>query len=217
MSDQEGKAVYIAAFFDDLERKVAFLQELWVDGRQDEALTLCCCYIDGLGSRAATEDHGSARGFVDVLLEHGGEPSLGLYLPLALRRFFQEQDTKKYNAAGDAIEAALGDSLRTLVSESELAAALRAKLDVATFVLAEKNLWRCSVAAIVYKWVRSPSVHSLGGPSAVVVGSTGTPPREVSVGFPVLYPVLQRIVGVMRERSTDSTMWFGHDGKSSKT
>ncbi len=77
-------------FFDDLEQRAAFLAELFDGGRQDEALTLCCCYIDGLGGllygRSCT---GSARNFSRILREHGGERELDLISPLGLVRYLE--------------------------------------------------------------------------------------------------------------------------------
>jgi hypothetical protein len=50
-----GKARYIRAYFDDLQGRIAFLGELYGMGRKNEALMLCCCYIEALGSRQSQE------------------------------------------------------------------------------------------------------------------------------------------------------------------
>ena len=59
------KLQYIEIWFDDFDDRVQFLVQLWEDGRQDEALTLCCAYIDAIGGflahpkgcRGGTERH----------------------------------------------------------------------------------------------------------------------------------------------------------------
>jgi hypothetical protein len=49
--ESDGKAFFIKAYFDDLEQRIAFLRELQAAEHENEALMLCCCYIEALGSQ----------------------------------------------------------------------------------------------------------------------------------------------------------------------
>jgi hypothetical protein len=65
--DQTSKMKFITAFFDDFDKKAAYLGELYKSGHRDEARILCSCYIDSLASLAQrgqplTSDIYTARG-----------------------------------------------------------------------------------------------------------------------------------------------------------
>ncbi|MEW6488702.1 MAG: hypothetical protein AB1578_12420 [Thermodesulfobacteriota bacterium] len=78
--DSEGKAFFIEAYYEDLGQRIAFLRELNASGHENEALMLCCCYIEALGSH---RNHGSerkAKNYCAILDEHGGNPLFGLGL-----------------------------------------------------------------------------------------------------------------------------------------
>ena len=79
---------FIEAFFDVLNDKVLFLRQLFDSQRQDEAMTLCCVYIDGLG-RLHFPDDRSAFNFVRALREHGEQPYLDLVHPAGLVRWLK--------------------------------------------------------------------------------------------------------------------------------
>ena len=59
------------AFFQDLGRRIAFAQELHDQRHDNEAMLLCCCYIDGLANNLYPDDDGSHRNFVRDIGEYG--------------------------------------------------------------------------------------------------------------------------------------------------
>src|SRR5215510_14342001 len=81
----------IKAFFEVLSEKVAFLRQLFDSSRQDEAMTLCCVYIDALGQALYFPDKRSALNFVRALREYGGQPYLDLFHPAGLVRWLKTQ------------------------------------------------------------------------------------------------------------------------------
>ena len=211
-SDTDSKRRFIAAFFDDLDRKAAFLAELWNGGRQDEAVTLCCCYLDGVANNCRWDEASSAKNFVVTVQAFGGEPDLALHSGLGLVRALRAANKAALSTLANDIDTALGTALPDLVSAEELLRRLRGSLGQASYAAAKKHLWKGSVAAIAYNRVRSPFVHELRGYGAVIVGSTNTNgAHEVSLAFPLLHRVLTRLLATMRARSDDSVKWFGHD------
>ena len=216
MTDEDSSPLpYIKAFFDDLDAKVAFLDVLWGTSHQDEALTLCCCYIDGLANHYRKDDDSSARNFATTLVEYGGEPSLALHTGLALSRALRSKGQPKSLATAAAVETALDERLGELVSASELAARLKAAMPPNVFQALAPHLWRASVASIAYLRLRSPFIHELGGPGAVIVGSSDhRADNAIHVGFPMLQRALKNLVRTMRERSETTVSWFGHEAPS---
>src|SRR5574341_345917 len=85
MDEKSRKAEYIKAYFDDLQSRVAFLAELDDKGRKNEALMLCCCYIEALGSRQSREPDRKAKNYCSVLAEHGNNEIWRLIHPKQLK------------------------------------------------------------------------------------------------------------------------------------
>ena len=81
-----GKAHYIKAYFDDLRARISFLGELDEADRKNEALMLCCCYIEALGNRQSEEPGRAAKNYCKVLAEHGKNEIWQLIHPKQLKK-----------------------------------------------------------------------------------------------------------------------------------
>ena len=68
-ADLEAKLSFIEAYFDDLRSRIDFLQDLRDSGHEDEAMVLCCCYIDGLARYLYWPHPASRQNFVRAVRE----------------------------------------------------------------------------------------------------------------------------------------------------
>jgi len=80
------KAFMIGAYFDSLDTKIAFLKQLHQDDHRDEALILCCCYTEALGSQKYPSSDSKAKNYAKILEEEGGNPLFSLVHPRQLVR-----------------------------------------------------------------------------------------------------------------------------------
>lgn len=201
------KQTYVDAFFQYHRRRAERLLELWGQGHQDDALTLCCCYLDGLASFAYYCSHRSAYNFVALLREHGAEPELSLCSPLALIRWMEGQGGWRKVASGK-LRVALGTTITTLISDKNLEGLLKAHLPHRDFQRLTSDIWRASVAYIAYERLRNPFVHQLGGPGAVIVTSATVTDKEVAIDFPVLHQALLRALDHFESVSRKTGRWL---------
>jgi hypothetical protein len=203
---------YIEAYFDDLDRKVAFLEELFRSGRQDEAATLCYVYVDGLGYSLYWPDERSAFNFVRVLCEHGDQPHLALVHPVGLTRWLcRETNSTKFNALGAKLEGHLSSTNRQLFAMSEFSAFLSSRLTPQELTILKKEIWRGTLAYATYEWLRNPFVHRLrvyGGLS--FDGTTHRGKSVPTIEFWHLYGALKAIARHARQLSKTSGRFCGH-------
>lgn len=208
--DRNAKAGFIDAYFDNLQERVDFLAELWSATKQDEALTLCCCYIDGIANHAYWDADASAHNFASVLMEFGGEPDLLLHSPLSLVRWMEKSGAKGQDVLSKTLRAIPEVELRKLFLPDDFYRFIESQYRHNDFGKVKKHLWRGSVAYIAYTHLRNPFVHNLAGSGGVLIGADDSPQR-IEVGFPTLYRALKRILVEMRERSVADVKWYGHD------
>jgi len=207
--DAAAKAGFIAAFFQSIRSRVAFTQQLWEEGRTDEALLLVSCYIDGLGQRLHPRNAGSAATFVRVLRDHGCEPSLLAILPTRLMEKIPRSGTN--TTLANPVRAFLSTLLaHEALAEGILLAAAKPHLDPASFAHLERNIYRGTVASIAYEIIRSLNVHMLGSPGAVTFSATTFQgARLADISYPVLRRAVDSIVDHADELSRRTNKWFG--------
>ena len=203
---------FIQAFFDTIDDKIAFLSHLCALGRHDEAMTLCCTYIDGLGqaiywrssSHPGSTKNNSSFNFVRVLREHGEQPYLDLIHPMGFIRWLRkvENRQKKFKGLPEKIESALQAFKGQLMKESDLLAILATILTPDEIQFLSPELWHSSLAHIAYNRLRSPFVHSLSWYSGISfdkMNYEGAPVPEID--FSMLYDALKSISSYARQLS----------------
>jgi hypothetical protein len=206
----QDKDFFIRAYFEDLEQKFNFLPELAREGHSDEARLLCCCYIDWLGNWMYDPQKGSRRNFVRVLEEYGGEEIL-LYIHI------RQLENALSNSQPDQqilskISSILDNERDELHTEQELIDLVRGVLTGNELERFKKQLWRGSLASIVYSEMRCPDVHRGAAPTAITFDKTTFRNKPVpALDFVLLHPVLKRILQVAKNESLKSGKWFGHD------
>ena len=195
---------WIRVFLEDLEKKAAFLKELYEKGNKDEALLLCCCYIDGLANNLYGGKR-SNKNFIRAMEEFGEEKHWGLIHPDQLIRNMlractpSTKENKPLKILVEKIKENPSIFDWKLFSDKEIIQGITLQINLTQkeISLLKKNLWRGKFANIVYDQMRTPFVHRLGigGSHAFFFSKTihnggHLPPLD----FDGLYPILKRIL-----------------------
>lgn len=200
------KAQLIKAYFDDLQNRIAFLAELYEMGRKNEALMLCCCYIEALGSRQSPEPERKAKNYCSVLAEHGQNEIWRLVHPRQLKNVLASNGL--FRDAFDVVEPLIDDFGAQLIEPEQV----RAKLDPAFSGQQrgwiDDNLFKATIAYISYDRIRSELVHDISAPSISFSETSykGNPVPDLT--FEMLYDSLRHIVNVSQERAISTNKWW---------
>lgn len=208
-ADIAAKQQFIAAYFDDLRARAYFAGELRDDGHGEEAMTLCCCYIDGLANFLYHDSDRSAFNFVRLLREHGHQPDLMKACPVALTGWLGFNHPKLAPLARK-LSAGLGGDHNRIMSEPQLTSEISRLLTRQEASALSSHTWRASLAFIAYTHLRRPSVHATGSSSAVIIGSGG-PSIPVRISFDTMHSALLAIIDDLHDLSLRTNKWFGHD------
>jgi hypothetical protein len=207
--DLIAKKGFIEAFFEDLAKKIAFTDDLYSSGHEDEARLLCCTYIEAIGNGLEDPSTGAAECFVRVLEQHGGESVLALIHPKALK------ESLPYKSVAPADKLALDSAIAGLppneaLTKPELRSLLAPKISGAALSFLERESWRATVAMIAYGHIRSLGVHWFGSPSALTFSSTTHHGTQLpDVDFALLRRALDRIFAHAKQLSLATNKWFG--------
>src|SRR5208337_819113 len=189
----------------------AFLERLAVEGRQIESLTLCLVYLDGLSHLLSWPGKETGRNFVQTLCSHDPAGFLALTHPLQLIRAFDAMNGPWPSRARSLEERYPGPPY-SLMSRAEASNAISDTFTCNEVAEIVRELWRGTVAAVVYHWMRNPSVHGFGGSQRISFDETsleGSPAPSLSLH--TLLPPLRAMINEGRERSLKACEWFGDD------
>lgn len=216
--DLAAKRRFIEAFFDELRSRIDFLHELRSADHENEAMLLCCCYIDGLAGYLYWPDSRSHQNFVRAVREFSPHDFLSRIHPEQLRQAIARMRGKKARSALRAAAALEDEAGGALLNPEALQAALEAHAEPAVREWIANNIWRGTLASIAYEGLRVPSVHSLGAPGGITF-SNATLDNEPApdIDFKTLMESLEPMYEEARRRSIDTNKWFGHDLKESDT
>jgi hypothetical protein len=206
--DAEAKRQFMDAFFEELNGKIDFLPELRAAGRADEALMLCCLYLDGLGNWLTSEP-GTTRNFCIALMNHGGEEVLTLVPPHLLA------EKLPWKSAPTGASTTLKKRLMDLpqyeaLSQAELLAAVEKDTPEDHLKWLGSEIWRGTLANVVHSRIRSLNVHYLGSAGGLSFSNTKYHGQEIpEIDFKTLMRALRRIAAYARVTSLDTNKWFG--------
>lgn len=201
----------IRAYFDALDSKIKFITHLEEQGRHDEALLLCCSYIEALGTHLYWPSKDSKRNFVRALHDHGGSVAdpLRLVHPVALLRALPGPG-KSAAAIARTLEPRLSAE-RELLTPANLLSAATPLLDPAALQELERLTWLGTLAAIAYGELRCAFVHRGGGPKFVSFDLSHVNRQPApDLDFPLLLGALRNVAEAARELSLSTGKWFGH-------
>lgn len=148
----------IEEYFKDIERRVAFLDELVSSGHVDEAFLLCSVYIESLADRYY-QKYSSSKGFCMALTNLTDNELFCFIHPKQLLIKLESNGLFNENmAAIKSILEDLGNELTTLDSIRELLNVTFSEQQENWF---EKYSFKGSMAMIVYERVRCDAVHDM--------------------------------------------------------
>jgi hypothetical protein len=200
------KADYIRAYYDDLQKRIAFLSELYDMRRKDEALMLCCCYIEALGSRQSPEPERKAKNYCNVLGEQGKNEIWRLVHPKQLKNVLA--DNGLFKGTLDALEPLINDFGAQLVQPEQVRANLDPALNEQQRLWLDNNLFKATIASISYERIRSELVHDISAASISFSETSYKGQPVPDLNFEMLYTSLRHIVNTSQERAVATNKWW---------
>ena len=207
--DQKEEWAMIEADFNALEKRANSLLKLKKLGCEEEALLLCCCYIEAMGN-LYFRGGGRQLNFYRILKNFGGEEVLMYIHPKQL--WIGLRSAKNLREIGQKIGVTLKKAEKKLYTEEEALALVAHLLNKEEMTKLRDNLWRGTLAALAYKEFRNPAVHELGGAKSFSFDGTTFKGEPAPVlDFSLLYKGMLNILRKMREISTKTRTYFGQD------
>ena len=207
MNDNDSdKAFMIQAYFDDLEKRISFLKQLYDDKHEDEALMLCCCYIEALGSRQYHDSGRKAKNYYQIIEEYSGEKLFSLIHPKQLRNVLINK--KLFNTNITQIETIIDGFGKELIPQEVVFESLSSVINKDQLNWLKDNLFKGTMAAISYERVRSELVHDIST-SNLTFNETRFDGKPVpDMNFKLLYPALMNIFRRLKEISLKTNKWY---------
>lgn len=201
------KVSFIKAYFDKLRQRIDGLNRLHSSTSfRDEALILCMVYIDGLASNYYGGSTVKAN-FCKALKELSGNIVFG---KLHAKMLLDPEKDQHWAGARPVVEQLVKSKPDQLLDESEVAAQIRnTGVDKQTQDVLIKQLWRYSVGAICYEFMRNNAVHGLGTGTLTFDETMHDGKQGFALNFALLYAALLRIVDHVAKESVDKGQWFG--------
>ena len=207
--NQKAKREAIEGFFDESEARVGFLAELTQAGHEAEAMTLCLTYIDSFSQWLRWPASSTGRNFVEAMVQFSGDSLMALAHPLHAMRSFRRMKAPWPDLA-DRIEAVFANPPYELLPTTAFVDTLG--LAGTEIEQVRREIWRTTIANLVYQHLRNASVHAFGGGSGIWLSQTthlGLPVPPVR--FEQLLRCLRGLVVEARRRSEGTGQWFGND------
>jgi len=200
------KAFMIQSYFDDLEKRIAFLEKLYNGDHTDEALMLCCCYIEALGSRQYHDSDRKAKNYYRILERYSSNEIFALIHPKQLRNVLMSKKLFKENIT--QIEPIINRFGKKLILQKVVSDSLLPVINEKQVKWLNDNLFKGTMAAISHERVRSDLVHDIST-SNLTFGETTFGGKPVpDMNYELLYPALMNIFHNLKETSLKSNKWY---------
>ena len=199
------KSFMIKAYFDDLENRVDFLKELRNRCHRDEALMLCCCYIEALGNRQY-QDSNNKKNFYKILIEFSGNGIFEFVHPKQLKKVLNCQKCFQVNI--DQITPIVDGFRKELIPQEKV---IHCLAPVATEIQKrwlDESLYKGTMAAIAYEQIRSDLVHGISGSEISFSETTFNGKPVPDINFEMLYTALVNIVNSLKKISLKTNSWY---------
>lgn len=164
-------AVYTDAFWDMIDRRIDFLDELVRQGHEHEAQTLCLVYLDGVAGSLAPPDSPNGVAFCAALAANESTPFLKLVHPLQARQAARKRNGFWQDIA-DKLDALFPGPAYALMTKADFLQATAQVLSAKEQSELARDVWIGTVASVVYGWMRNPWVHELVGSTTISFDST---------------------------------------------
>lgn len=175
----------LSAFCEDWSRRIVFLNELFRQGRADESLILCCCYIGAIGAWFYETGPEGGEVFAKALLLYGENEAFGGISPgRLLDALFQRSGDAGCNIVLGKLTPVFAGFEDGFYPSNVIAQTCRSALSTEEFAVLNNILWTGTLAALAYKIAKCEEVHN----GSVTVRGCGQ-----TVDFQLFYPALVRI------------------------
>lgn len=191
---------FLVSALDELSERIDHLKELKKSSRHQEAFILCLVYIDQLASECyGNGEERNKQNFCQALRELGNDPLFSKIHSRELMEQAQQFKPEVVPALKDLVE----DSPSHLICEKEVRNRIAAsKLPLEIEKCLSDNLWRASVAAVVYKRLRCSAVHELGWNLSIVFDASESASHpETRIDFDRLHKALRSVFEAVRAKS----------------
>jgi hypothetical protein len=164
--------------------------------RKDEALLLCCCYIEALGSRQSSKPGLKAKNYCGILIQHGGNKLWSFVHPSQIKSVLSSN--RLFSSAFATLASVIDSAGLNLLATEELDALLSASLNEKQRAWLQDNMYKGSMAYISYERIRSELVHDISADHSLAFNQTqymGSP--VPTINFELLYKSLHNIVNTL--------------------
>ena len=205
MNDTD-KAFMIQAYFNDLEKRVAFLKKLYDLDHTNEALMLCCCYIEALGSRQYHDSDRKAKNYYRILEKYSSNELFALIHPKQLRNVLRSK--KLFEANITQIDPIIDNFGKELILQKVVSDSLSPVITEEQVNWLNDNLFKGTMAAISYERVRSDLVHDISTSNLIFEETTFNSKPVPDINFKLLYSALMNIFHNLKKNSLKSNKWY---------
>ena len=181
-------------------------ENLHADGHDNEALMLCCCYIEALGSHRYHDSERKAKNYCTILKEHGNNEIFGLAHPKQISLVLAK--LKLFRSNIPLIDKAVTSLGNHLHDEDTITEIFDPLLTQQQKEWLSENFFKLTIAAISYELVRSELVHDLSAAPVSFSETTFNGELAPRLDFQLLYGALQSVFSDAKRQSIESNKWF---------
>lgn len=176
----------LISFCEGWDGRIAFLEELFQKGHADEALILCCCYINSVGTWFHGAGAGDEETFAKALLRYSENEVFGRMNPrFLLSMLCRKENLARWGDVPDKLRPAFAGFRDGFYPPEEITAVCRQVLSDEEFTALERFSWAGSLACFAYGITRCEGVQN----GAVPVRGCG----DTGLDFALFHPALKRI------------------------
>lgn len=174
----------LSMFCEGWSTRIRALPDLFEKGFRDEALILCCCYIETIGKWLSRYTADDREIFAKTLLRYGDDEIFGRLNAVLLLGALRQGDVAEEGIFGK-LRPVLGPFPDSFLPREEIVGACRAALTVEEFTLLNESFWMGSLAC---------AAHAITGCSGVQNGSLAVGSFvDAVLDFRLFYAALTRI------------------------
>lgn len=194
-------AEMIDAYWDEVEGRVGYLLALLEVERYAEALTLCATYLEGVAHALVTTDAREDREYADDTAAHADDPYLSLVHPQQLVRVAtQLMGLSAATAKGFAL--IFDQHEPQLLYQDQAVDVVRSTLPPSEAAMVERVMWKCTIAYIIYDFLRTQSYQRSAGVRKIGLGPAFYEGESVQgLAVPELVGLLRGMIAEARARS----------------
>jgi len=191
----------IDAYWNDVQGRVGYILALLDIERYSETLTLCATYLESVTHALVTTNPRASEPGVEAEQFEENDPYLSLIHPLQLARLVTSlPGISRASAAGFAV--LFETSEPQLLHRDQAVEIVRATLPLSEAVLVERVLWKCTVAYVIYGFLRTQSYRGREGARLIGLGAAFYEGELVhSLSVPELVALLWGMIAEAHHRS----------------